>query len=186
MQANDYSANQMREKHLSSIAHFAIHSPARLKRFLRRWEKNDDDIDDIISAALLNALHSIHTFTGESSIETWFYGVSKNTARQHVSAKMHINKRIYQIENIEDVDQCAEDHGALSLEEEIDRMQQLKKVIQSISKLPQDQQYVFQSIYVDGISYEALAEELNIPMGTLKSRINRMRTTLLTKSVLHR
>lgn len=186
MQANYHDGHQMREENISAISHFAIRSPGRLKRFLRRWEKNDDDIDDIISSALLNALRCIHTFTGQSSIETWFYGVCKNTARQHVAARMHSCKNIFQLEDIEDIDQSAEDHGALSLEEKVYKMQQLKGLIQSISKLPQDQQDIFQAIYIDGISYDTLARELNIPIGTIKSRINRMRTTLLQKSVLHR
>jgi len=185
MQVDDNHADQIKEQNLSCIAHFAIRSPSRLKHFLRRWEKNDDDIDDIISAALLNALRCVHTFTGESSIETWFYGVCKNTARQHVAAKVHSSQYIHHIEDIEDIDQCSEDHGALSLEEEIDRKLRLKKLTHSLSKLPSDQQIAFQAIYIDGISYEAFADEQNIALNTLKSRINRMRTNLLRNNALY-
>lgn len=182
MQANAHHPAHTRDTNISCIAQFAIRSPGRLKRFLRHWEKNEDDIDDIISTALLNALRCAHTYTGESSIETWFYGVCKNTARQHVAAKVHSRQYIHNTEDLEDFDQCTEDHGTPSLEEEIDKKQRLQKLADCISTLPPDQQTIFQAVYIEGVSYEDFAKEQNIPLGTLKSRINRLRSDLLRKN----
>lgn len=166
---------------VSKITEIAIVSPRRLKRFLRRWEKNEDEIEDIIGASLLNAIRSLHSYTGESSMETWFFGVCKNTARQHVATKIQMARHFINIDDSEDAETKMPDLHAMSTEDEAIKNEQLKDMLYKLKNLPDDQLQVFQEIYIDGNSYEQVAQQLKIPLGTLKSRVNRMRTNLINR-----
>lgn len=172
----------MIEPHKTSIAEIAVISPAKLKRFLRRWEKDDNEIEEIIAAALLIALRCLNEYKAQSSVETWFYGICKNTARQHVASKVQRDKVFLNIDDYGDLESMQLiSANAFSPEEETIKKEEVSILNNCISRLPVDQQQVFQEIYIDGNPYEQVAHNLNVPMGTLKSRINRMRMNLIEK-----
>jgi RNA polymerase sigma-70 factor (ECF subfamily) len=166
---------------LNAIVRVAILSPERLRRFLRRWEKDDSHVDDIIGASLLNAIKCIHSFTGVSSVEVWFYGVCKNTARQHVAAKVRNNRDFFEVDDFELVEQQIIDFNTLAIDDELIKKQQLEMVAELLSNLPSDQQKIFQAIYVDGRSYTEVSQQFDIPLGTVKSRVNRVRVNLIER-----
>jgi RNA polymerase sigma factor (sigma-70 family) len=165
-------------KNLASITDIAIKSSRRLKNFLRRWEKDDNEIEDIIGDALLSALQSIDSYSGESSIEAWFYGVCKNTARQHIASKVKMNNFIIYTDKLNEVIYESHYNIELSPDQELDFKERLINIEKSVACLPKDLQFVFQSIYKEGRQYLDVAHQLDIPVGTLKSRVNRMRSSL--------
>jgi RNA polymerase sigma factor (sigma-70 family) len=171
--------NNTHLKHTASIAEIAIKSPGRLKNFLRRWEKDESEMEDIIAEALLNAWQSLDSFNGESSIETWFFGVCKNTARQHVASKVRLSTFISYVDEFDELAAALDDNVGLPLDEELSLKETLQQVEKSVSALPSDLQYVFQTIYMEGRQYHDVAQQLGIPLGTLKSRVNRMHTNLI-------
>jgi RNA polymerase sigma-70 factor (ECF subfamily) len=166
---------------MDAIVHVAILYPTRLRRFLKRGERDDVQVDDIIGASLLNAIKCIDSFTGVSSVEVWFYGVCKNTARQHVAAKIRSNRDFSEMEDFELIEHQAIDFNAPAIDEELIRRQQLEKVVELLSSLPADQQSIFQAIYVDGMSYTEASQQFDIPLGTVKSRVSRVRINLIEK-----
>lgn len=168
-------------KNVASISDIAIKSSGRLKNFLRRWEKDENEIEDIIGDALLSALQSIHKYSGESSIEAWFFGVCKNTARQHVASKVKLNNFICYMDEFNELISHLQFTTELSPDQELDFKERLNNIEKSVACLPKDLQFVFESIYKEGRQYIDVAHQLGIPVGTLKSRVNRMRSSLINK-----
>ena len=181
MKATEINEASTPEHLLDTIVRVAIVSPERLRRFLRRWEKDDSHVDDIIGASLLNALKCIHNFTGVSNVEVWFYGVCKNTARQHVATRVRNNRDFFEVEDFELIEQQIIDSKALTIEDGLIKKQHIEKIAELLSILPDDQQDIFQAIYIDGLSYTEVSQQFDIPLGTVKSRVNRVRVNLIEK-----
>jgi RNA polymerase sigma factor (sigma-70 family) len=169
------------ESTIIRIIDVAIKSPGKLKRFLWRYEKDDSEIDDIISQSLLIALNCIHTFKEKSSIESWFFGVCRNTARQHIASKVRLRSDLLQAEDFEQFLANEQDFVGLPLDEQLIQKETMIRIIKTIADLPSDLRYIFEAIYVEGRAYNDVARDLSIPLGTLKSRINRLRKNLIEK-----
>jgi RNA polymerase sigma factor (sigma-70 family) len=144
----------------------------RLHNFLRRRVGNTADVDDLVQDTLLEALKCRDKFQGNSRPETWLFGIAMNLVRNHY--KRNRVRSIYDDIDIETLG-LADVNDPLEL---VERRQTVERVRQAANQLSEDARILLQLIFEENMSYEEAAEFLNIPIGTVRSRISRARAVL--------
>jgi RNA polymerase sigma factor (sigma-70 family) len=147
----------------------------KLTGFIRKHIRNADAIDDIVSQTFLEAYRGWATFRGESKPETWLYGIALNIVRNNLARQPEYR---FQFEDADEMgdslhDETADDPLTIAL-----RGEMMGKLKAAIDKLPEAMSNVVQMIILDGASYDEVAQELCIPVGTVRSRLARARETL--------
>ncbi len=147
----------------------------RLVHFVRKHLHRDDYLDDLIQQTHLTAFRSWSKFRGESKPETWLFGVAFNLIKNF---RCRDNSYRFKDDNFDEQIGllCAE---SISEPEEFfmqqERMGSLK---QAIEQLPEKMQIVVQLVLLEGFSYQDAALELDLPIGTVRSRLSRARDIL--------
>lgn len=139
----------------------------------------DADAPDVAQETFIKAYRALHGFRGQSAFYTWLYRIGINTAKNHLVAR---NRRpstqdidVSDAELYGHMEQMAdvETPEAILLSEEIKQ-----KVGETIAKLPADLRQAITLRELEGLSYEEIAEVMNCPIGTVRSRIFRAREAI--------
>ncbi|QIM69356.1 MULTISPECIES: RNA polymerase sigma factor RpoE [Basfia] len=141
-----------------------------------------NDIPDVVQESFIKAYRSIESFRGESAFYTWLYRIAVNTAKNYLTAqgRRPPNEDILAEEaetydvggNLRDVD--TPEHEMLSAE--------LKKVIfDTIDGLQEELKTAITLREMEGLSYEEIADIMDCPVGTVRSRIFRAREIIESK-----
>lgn len=163
--------------HFNSLTEIAIKNPKKLRNFLRKYEHDHEKLSDIISESLLCALRSIKSYRNEASIETWFYAICKHVAMQHIAKEKKASSFSFAVD-FTDLEAIEINSEAVSPEDSLYHKQLLRNVDTVLSTFSSDLDQTFRLVCVDEYSYELTAAELKIPLGTVRSRINRARRIL--------
>lgn len=171
--------------HIVRIARESRNDSSKLKRFLRRYERSPGELDDIIQDALLEATRCSDRFMAKSSVETWFFGIAANVARNHVARSA---KRSSQLESLDatphTVDgELAQRNGeaVMDVSQCVSYRQLAKVVDDTLAGLSADLRGTFHLACLEEESYRDVAAIQSIPIGTVRSRVNRVRTLLRSK-----
>lgn len=152
----------------------------RLFRLITRFVKDEHDVNDVAQEAMIKAYRALPGFRGESAFYTWLYRIAINTAKNFL---ITLGKRPFvsaEAANEEgDVldlsDQVADYHTP---EAEMVNREILQTVEAAISKLPDDLRKAITLREMDGLSYEEIAQIMDCPIGTVRSRIFRAREVI--------
>ncbi|SEK64755.1 RNA polymerase sigma factor, sigma-70 family [Roseateles sp. YR242] len=145
---------------------------SRLANFLRRRVGNPHDVEDLVQDTLVEALRCIEQFQGQSRPETWLFGIALNLTRGHY--KRARCRDVYVDADVADVPSEGGDNP-MDITEQRQRMTRVAAVLPS---LPEDSRQMLERVVIDNLSYEEVALEMNIPIGTVRSRISRARAHL--------
>ena len=139
----------------------------------------DADAPDVAQETFIKAWRALNGFRGQSAFYTWLYRIGINTAKNHLVARgrrpsnqdidVDEAEQFGHTEQMSDVDTPE----ALLLSEEIRH-----KVEEAIAKLPPDLRQAITLRELEGLSYEEIAEAMNCPIGTVRSRIFRAREAI--------
>jgi RNA polymerase sigma factor (sigma-70 family) len=147
---------------------------------LARWiVERDQDAQDVVQEAYIRALKGFHGFRGDNA-RAWLLTIVRNTAYSWLKQNSHSSNFIPFNQSIHS--QPSDEPSSESIHEE--RVQQLHEAVQ---QLPVNLRDVLVLYELEGWSYKELASALNIPLGTVMSRISRARRRLqriLTRSGL--
>ena len=139
----------------------------RLRRFGRVITRNVADADDLVQVALEKALTHAGQWRPGSRMDSWMFGIMKNAWIDEVRARRR-RERVHAPEEagatVGDASAAARDI-ALSVEA-------------AMEQLPEEQRMAIALVLVEGLSYKDAAAALEIPIGTLTSRLARGRETL--------
>lgn len=134
-----------------------------------RQEEAAESLQD----ALIRAFRGLGSFQGNSSLYTWLYRIAVNVAlssrRRQSASRQHAD--------ISDLDLPDPDSESMP-ESSLIRQEQRQIVEQALSRLPDHHRTVLVMKDIDGLSYEEIAEVLDIPIGTVRSRLHRGRADL--------
>ncbi|WOB96645.1 RNA polymerase sigma factor RpoE [Providencia sp. PROV099] len=140
------------------------------------------DVPDVAQESFIKAYRAIGSFRGDSAFYTWLYRISVNTAKNYLVAQ----DRRPPASDLEASDaENFETAGALkeiSNPENLMLSDELKKVVfRTIESLPEDLRMAITLRELDGLSYEEIAEIMDCPVGTVRSRIFRAREAIDNK-----
>ncbi|MFD2178701.1 RNA polymerase sigma factor RpoE [Veronia pacifica] len=143
---------------------------------ISRYVTNHGDIQDVAQEAFIKAYRAIPGFRGDSAFYTWLYRIAVNTAKNHLVAQ---GRRPPSSDIDADEAENFENGGALkeiSNPENLMLSEQLKQVVfNTIETLPEELKVAITLREIDGLSYEEIAEVMECPVGTVRSRIFRAR-----------
>jgi RNA polymerase sigma-70 factor, ECF subfamily len=142
----------------------------RLRRFAYALTGSVPEGDELVQAACERALRSESQFQPGTRMDSWMFRIVKNLwrddLRRNRSRGTHVDAE----------EQILSDGGLFARRPE-DRMM-LTRVREAVAALPQDQRVVLALVAIDGLSYREAAEVLDLPIGTVMSRLSRARTRL--------
>lgn len=143
---------------------------------ISRYINNSGDVPDVAQEAFIKAYRALPRFRGDSAFYTWLYRIAVNTAKNYVVAQ---GRRPPSSDIDADEAENYDNGGALkeiSNPENLMLSEQLKQaVFSTIESLPDDLRMAITLREIEGLSYEEIAEVMECPVGTVRSRIFRAR-----------
>ena len=145
----------------------------RLHNFIRRRVGNAADVEDLVQDTCVEALRCLPRYRGQSRPETWLFGIALNLVRGHYK---HAKSRPVFEEEEEGLEAQAE--MAEDPREVIERLQEISRLLRVVEQLPEASASVLTLVFDERLTYEEAASRLQIPVGTVRSRIARARALL--------
>ena len=143
----------------------------RLRRFAHTLSRNGADADDLTQATIERALRSREQWQPGTRLDSWLYRIMRNlwidTARAQTRRERHEAPE-------EEAQSVGEDPR-----ESIEASLELKRAMGAMERLPDEQREVVALILIEGFGYREVSEMLDLPIGTVSSRLVRGRTALL-------
>lgn len=153
-----------------------------VKSGLARFRLRPEDCDDIIQSALISAWHGIPAYRGEAAFRTWLYRIAANAANGHFkSTASRFSKMCVSLSGAHPDDN---DHAQIDIayaeapDQILEAQQRLVEVQRLLQNLPPSLARTFELRTAHGLAYAEIAEYLDIPVGTVRSRISRARAAL--------
>ncbi|ASK28302.1 RNA polymerase sigma factor RpoE [Neisseria chenwenguii] len=152
----------------------------RLIRLISRFISDEHEVNDVTQEAMIRAYRALPNFRGESAFYTWLYRISINTAKNYLAnsgKRPFVSAEAANEEGdvLDLVDQVADHHTP---EAEMINWEILQTVETAISKLPDDLKKAITLRELEGMSYEEIAQIMDCPIGTVRSRIFRAREVI--------
>jgi RNA polymerase sigma-70 factor, ECF subfamily len=155
----------------------------RVFNFAYRMAGNYDDANDVAQEAFIRVFNSINTFRGDANFSTWLYRIVTNVyLDERKRAKSHLHTPLDDYIELEEntVTRQVEDTGP-SPEDLVEQSERNDLLQKAIGSLPDYQRIMVALYHTESRSYEEIAEIMNLPIGTVKSRLNRARLALKEK-----
>jgi len=151
----------------------------KVVNLINRFVSDQTECYDIAQDAFIKAYRAIGNFRGDSQFYTWLYRIAANTAKNHLASRAR-KSPAYTVD-VEDAEHFEGESGLkeyttpenLLLSEEIERT-----VFKAIEDLPDDLKSAITLREIEGLSYEEIAEVMDCPIGTVRSRIFRARDAI--------
>jgi len=139
----------------------------RLRRFARALTRNPHDADDLVQVALERALARAHQLRPDAALAGWVFGILRHAWVDELRARAR-SERVFAPEesgqNVGDAGQGAQ--------------AEMLSVQDAMGRLPQEQRLAVALVLVEGFSYKEAAHVMDVPIGTLTSRLARAREAL--------
>lgn len=137
---------------------------------------NPWDAEDLAQETFLEAMRSWRRFAGRSGVDTWLYSILLNLRRKrHRSAGRRLRRWLRWFEREDRTPQ------ADSPDAEMLRAEWRESLWAAVARLPEPQQHAVVLRYSEGLTHEQIAEILECPIGTVKSRLHRGLAALESK-----
>jgi RNA polymerase sigma-70 factor (ECF subfamily) len=148
--------------------------------FAYRMAGNYDDASDIASEALIKVFNAIGSFRGEASFTTWLYRIVTNVYLDH--RKRRRGRGDVSLDEYLELDEGSVPRQVVDTaptpSEEFEIRARNDALMRAVGELPEYQRMMVLLFHGQGLSYEEIAEIMSLPIGTVKSRLNRARLAL--------
>jgi RNA polymerase sigma-70 factor (ECF subfamily) len=157
----------------------------RIQRLIGRMVRDVDLVEDIAQETFIRAYRALHQFRGESQFYTWLYRIAVNTAKKTL---LELKRDPTVLESFvagEDDDETSWRKREPTSEETPESVLAAKEIAtvvnQAMAELSEDLRRAVTLREIEGLSYEEIAQALNCPIGTVRSRIFRARESISAK-----
>jgi len=152
----------------------------KVYNFAFRLSGNYDEANDIAAETFVRIFNSLANFRGDSSFITWLFRIVTNVyldERKRQRARPH--QSLEEVIALEESNVQRQIEDPLPTPEEMTEKRERSDLLQAaIEALPDYQRMMIVLYHTEGKSYEEIAEILDLPIGTVKSRLNRARLSL--------
>ena len=155
----------------------------KIMRLLSRMIRDQSEIEDVAQEAFIKAYRALPQFRGDSAFYTWLYRIAINTARNWLASNKRRPSTPSSLENEdgETFDETDNLTDNTTPESELASRQIAQTVNKAIEDLPEDLRNAIVLREIEGMSYEDIAQSMNCPIGTVRSRIFRAREAIAEK-----
>jgi RNA polymerase sigma-70 factor (ECF subfamily) len=152
----------------------------RLGRLISRFVRESAEVEDVTQEAFIKAYRALPAFRGDSAFYTWLYRIGINTAKNYL---LSLGRRAptstqFDAEESEEFEDAGLLQEVSTPENELMSKQVVAVVNSSLQQLPDDLRTALTLREIEGLSYEEIAEVMNCPIGTVRSRIFRAREAI--------
>ncbi|NCS65658.1 MAG: RNA polymerase sigma factor RpoE [Hydrogenophilales bacterium CG03_land_8_20_14_0_80_62_28] len=155
----------------------------RLLRLLSRMVKNAEEVEDIAQETFIKAYRALPNFRGDAAFYTWLYRIGVNTAKNYLAGRKKTMPTLSD-QAMGDDDEPDERLVVQDLntpETALMSKQIALAVNEAVDALPEELRSAITLREMEGLSYEEIAESMNCPIGTVRSRIFRAREAIAAK-----
>jgi RNA polymerase sigma-70 factor (ECF subfamily) len=155
----------------------------KLGRLLSRFIRDPAEVEDVAQEAFVKAYRALPSFRGDSAFYTWLYRIGINTAKNYLVAMGRRAPTTTEFdsdeaESFEDGDQLRD----INTPENVLASKEIAATVQAaMEDLPEDLRTAIELREIEGLSYEEIANIMNCPIGTVRSRIFRAREAIAAK-----
>jgi RNA polymerase sigma-70 factor (ECF subfamily) len=153
---------------------------AGVRSHISRYVAQKEDIEDICLESFQKAFSQIATYNPEFKLSTWLYRIARNTAFDHLSRHDREKNYMPTTSINEDLTELKEIPATMhNPEEDIITQQEYDKWLNNIEKLKGDYHIVAKMNLIDNFGYKEIADALEMPINTVKTKIRRAKAMLL-------
>ena len=152
----------------------------KLARLLSRFIRDASEVEDVTQEAFIKAYRALPSFRGDSAFYTWLYRIGINTAKNYLVAMGRRAPTVTGVDNeeAEDIEQGERLKDLNTPESQMMSRQIAETVNQTLQELPEELRTAITLREIDGLRYEEIAQIMNCPIGTVRSRIFRAREAI--------
>jgi len=151
----------------------------RIAKLVSRYVSDRAEVDDVTQEAFIRAYRAIKGFRGESAFYTWLYRIAVNTAKNYLVALGRRPSTIdVESEDAETLESGSALRDVMTPERHLLAEEIGKTVERVMESLPEELRLALTLREIDGLSYEEIAEIMDCPIGTVRSRIFRAREAI--------
>jgi len=153
-----------------------------LFRYARRLNSDPREAEDLLQETLLRALRFWHQYQKGTNCKAWLFRIMRNLSinraqsksRSPISDSLDDTEEWSLYAKLQDPDSAREE----SPEKKFFEQNWSSEIVEAMAKLPEEYRSALLLCDVEGFSYQEIAEILNVPIGTVRSRLNRARNRL--------
>ena len=149
---------------------------SKILNLISRYIRDSEEVQDVAQEAFIKAYRALPRFRGDSAFYTWLYRIAINTAKNHLVARSRrppaTDVDVDDADFRDDADMLRETEDP---ESALARDQLRHTIHEALNELPDDLRAALTLREFDGLSYEQIAQVLECPVGTVRSRIFRAR-----------
>ena len=151
-----------------------FHAHSRyLKHFVLRIVRNEEIAQELVQDTYIEAIKSAGSFKGQSQVKTWLIGIALNLSRSH-------NRKLYKYtpQQISDEALAIIPDQQQAPDDLLQNQQMLNATIQHLASMPKNMRSTAYLVLCEEMSYEHAASIMQVPIGTIRSRVSRARKML--------
>ena len=151
----------------------------QLMRIVARYISDWSECHDVVQDTFVRAYRALGQYRQEAQFSTWLYRIAVNTAKNHLAAQ---NSRLHAATSL-DLTETPESIGLIKPDEatperELMRQELEHALLAALERLPQDLRQTIVAREIEGASYEEIAQRMQCPVGTVRSRLFRAREAI--------
>ncbi|NOT10941.1 MAG: RNA polymerase sigma factor RpoE [Methylococcaceae bacterium] len=154
----------------------------KIIQLVNRYVKDASEAQDVAQEAFIKAYRALGSFRGESAFYTWLYRIAINTAKNYLVSRAR-RSFDYQvdIQDAEQIENARQLQGLETPERLLFSQEIIETIKTAIDNLPEEMRVAIMLREFEGMSYEEIAEAMDCPVGTVRSRIFRAREAIDNK-----
>lgn len=148
----------------------------RVVNLVHRYVYDHAEALDVAQETFIKAWRAMPGFRGESAFYTWLYRIAVNTAKNHLESRHRQPQPVdAELEILEQIEGGTKLRELATPEDYLHESELAQAIRSAIAELPEDYRSAFSLRELEGLSYEEIAQVMNCPIGTVRSRIFRAR-----------
>ncbi len=178
-QLDEELVSRVQQGDKTAFDYLVIKYQHRIIQLVNSYVKDPSEAQDVAQEAFIKAYRALGDFRGEAAFYTWLYRIAINTAKNYLNSRTRRHSDYHlDIQEVEDMGNASQLKGMdtplqLLLNQEI-----MATLNRAIENLPEEMRIAFNLRELEGLSYEEIAQTMDCPIGTIRSRLFRAREAI--------